>query len=116
MEKHMRKEKTMNTNKEILTNIAKTLEESATTSWTSGGFEEWSRWARKMRDTINSVIPNLRTVSNNQPKFNSTAPLHPSDKEVESWFETNVGENCSASSAIYKFRLWLKDRELENKN
>jgi hypothetical protein len=35
----------------------------------------------------------------------------PTDKEVEQWFEDNIGtvNDCSASSAIYKFRLWLRD-------
>lgn len=105
-----------NTNKEILTNIANTLDQATTVGWSRGDFEDWAKWARRMRDTINSVTPNLRTIANTQPKINSTAPLHPSDKEVEEWFELNVGEGCSASSAIYKFRLWLKDRELANKN
>ena len=34
----------------------------------------------------------------------------PTDKEVEIWFSNNIDDNCSASSAIYKYRLWLKDR------
>jgi len=33
----------------------------------------------------------------------------PTDKEVEQWFDKNI-DGDSASSAIYKFRLWLKDR------
>lgn len=33
----------------------------------------------------------------------------PSDKEVEDWFVLNI-DNDSASSAIYKFRLWLEER------
>ena len=39
----------------------------------------------------------------------------PTDKEVEKWFDENIGYDkekpCSASSAIYKFRLWLKERK-----
>jgi hypothetical protein len=36
----------------------------------------------------------------------------PTDEESEKWYEENIGINndCSASSAIYKFRLWLRDR------
>lgn len=36
----------------------------------------------------------------------------PTDSDVEKWFDENIGVNsdCSASSAIYKFRLWLKER------
>ena len=40
----------------------------------------------------------------------------PSDGETEKWFEENIGtvNDCSASSAIYKFRLWLKERGKSN--
>lgn len=34
----------------------------------------------------------------------------PTDIEVNDWFEYNIDSECSASSAIYKFRLWLKQR------
>lgn len=42
-----------------------------------------------------------------------TMDLLPSDEETAQWFEDNIGivNDCSASSAIYKFRLWLKDRQ-----
>jgi len=33
----------------------------------------------------------------------------PTDKEVEEWFVENIDEGCSASSAVYKFRLWLQE-------
>jgi hypothetical protein len=41
----------------------------------------------------------------------------PTDKEVHKWFDENIGvnNNCSASSAIYKFRLWLNEREQKPK-
>jgi len=39
----------------------------------------------------------------------------PSDVESEKWFNENISEGCSASSGIYKFRLWLKEREKLNK-
>lgn len=43
-------------------------------------------------------------------------PSLPSDSETEKWFIENIGVNndCSASSAIYKFRLWLKERFKNN--
>lgn len=41
----------------------------------------------------------------------------PTDTETEKWFSENIGNDkekpCSASSAIYKFRLWLKERQNE---
>lgn len=39
--------------------------------------------------------------------------LLPTDAETEQWFADNI-DGDSASSAIYKFRLWLKD-EFERK-
>lgn len=32
----------------------------------------------------------------------------PADDAVQNWFEENIDKECSASSAIYKFRLWLR--------
>lgn len=34
--------------------------------------------------------------------------LLPADDAVQNWFEENVDKECSASSAVYKFRLWLE--------
>ena len=38
----------------------------------------------------------------------------PHDDECEKWFNENIDKDCSASSAVYKFRLWLKEREKLN--
>jgi hypothetical protein len=40
-----------------------------------------------------------------------SAGVFPNDEETNEWFEKNIGDinDCSASSAIYKFRLWLKE-------
>lgn len=37
----------------------------------------------------------------------------PNDEETAKWFEENIGivNGCCASSAIYKFRCWLQERE-----
>ncbi len=32
----------------------------------------------------------------------------PNDEQVSNWYTENIDADCSASSAIYKFRLWLK--------
>jgi len=45
-----------------------------------------------------------------QTKNKEEAEILPNDSETEEWFDENVDKNCSASSAIYKFRLWLADR------
>ena len=37
----------------------------------------------------------------------------PNDEETEQWFTDNI-DGDSASSAIYKFRLWLRDRQSLN--
>lgn len=38
------------------------------------------------------------------------ADILPTDEEVGKWFDENIATGCSASSGIYKFRLWLRDR------
>lgn len=37
--------------------------------------------------------------------------LLPNDEETARWYNENIGAGCSASSAVYKFRLWLKERQ-----
>lgn len=37
----------------------------------------------------------------------------PADDAVQNWFEENIDKECSASSAIYKFRLWLESLQRE---
>lgn len=37
----------------------------------------------------------------------------PADDAVQNWFEENIDKECSASSAIYKFRLWLGSLQRE---
>jgi len=36
----------------------------------------------------------------------------PDDEQTAKWFDENIGlnEDCSASSGIYKFRMWLNER------
>jgi hypothetical protein len=39
-------------------------------------------------------------------------PVLPADDAVQNWFEENIDKECSASSAIYKFRLWLQSLQV----
>lgn len=34
----------------------------------------------------------------------------PTDQETCDWYNDNIDKDCSASSAVYKFRLWLVER------
>ena len=57
------------TEKLVLKNLINSLNESTVTTWESGYMEEWSTWARKMRDTIKtstSVLDAL--VSDENPE------------------------------------------------
>lgn len=38
--------------------------------------------------------------------------LLPADDAVQNWFEENIDKECSTSSAIYKFRLWLESLQV----
>lgn len=52
----------------------------------------------------------FRWGMNEDDKFKSITSL-PTDAQVKDWFDENIEKDCSASSAIYKFRIWLKQRE-----
>lgn len=36
----------------------------------------------------------------------------PADDAVQNWFEENIDKECSASSAVYKFRQWLESLQV----
>lgn len=38
----------------------------------------------------------------------------PTDDEVTDWWAHHISDDVSASSAVYKFRLWLKDRSAKS--
>lgn len=42
--------------------------------------------------------------------------LLPADDAVQTWFEENIQKDCGASSAIYKFRQWLRSLSAESKS
>jgi hypothetical protein len=42
-------------------------------------------------------------------------PLLPANDAVQNWFEENIDKECSASSAIYKFRVWLESLQGQSK-
>jgi hypothetical protein len=100
-----------NLSKQILSNCINLLSKSTDSGFSRGDLDDWSEFAKIMRRTINGVIPQLKSVSESIKPQTSSAG-HPTDKEVEAWFKENITEDCSASSAIYKFRIWLKDREI----
>lgn len=45
-------------------------------------------------------------------KGNYKQPALPADDAVQNWFEENIDKECSASSAIYKFRQWLESLQV----
>lgn len=49
--------------KKNLNELANSLQKSTTTSWSTGGLEQFSVWAKRMRDTINVVVPQLRVIA-----------------------------------------------------
>lgn len=60
-----------------------------------GGIEPYKTWLE-------------RQLCNRLERIDKLKP--PTDSESEQWFIENISEGCSASSAIYKFRLWLAER------
>lgn len=59
------------------------------------------------KDCIDSAVK--RFIKFSKTNYNVSLP---SDGETEKWFKENIGivNDCSSASAIYKFRLWLKER------
>ena len=51
------------TQKEILKAIADRLDEVSNVSLYPGNFDQWTNWAMKMKETIQSVTPILNTIS-----------------------------------------------------
>lgn len=102
------------TEKQVIIDCLDKLKKSTDAGFSSGFLDDFRDWASKMRSAINYSVPTIRTIVEGVDTDKSPV-LHPTDREVEKWFEENIGEECSASTAIYKFRLWLKDRDLERR-
>lgn len=49
--------------KDLLLSIVTELESSTNTSWRSGNLDDVYTWAKKMKDTILTVVPQLRIVA-----------------------------------------------------
>lgn len=55
-----------NTERKILKDIADRLDSSTLTSWDRGDLEAFKIWSIKMRETINTITPIIRTISNSE--------------------------------------------------
>lgn len=65
----------------------------------------------KVSETLFNVYPDeMRSISKLLAQAKIVGSM-PNDKQVEEWYDINIGDrsDCSPSSAIYKFRLWLAD-------
>jgi hypothetical protein len=49
--------------KKILLDIIQRLESVSVVQWRTGYLDDWSEWAQRMRDTIRSVSPMMRTLT-----------------------------------------------------
>lgn len=55
-----------NTERKIIRDIADRLDASTKTSWDRGDLDAFKEWALKMRVTIHTASPILRTISNSE--------------------------------------------------
>ena len=55
-----------NTERKIIRDIADRLDSSTNTSWDRGDLDAFKVWSFKMRETIYTVSPILRTISNSE--------------------------------------------------
>ena len=68
----------------IITAAISTLEKSKNTEWSSGTFEDWAQYARKMKQTISSNIPILKEcVSALEVYEQEVTELKARNKELE---------------------------------
>lgn len=57
-----------NVQKEIILESCRKLSESARTNWYRAGFDEWTEYAKKMKNTIETVVPILSRIANSDEK------------------------------------------------
>lgn len=71
----------MKTTKQILLDIANRLDESVSTSWSSGDLSQWVDHAKRMKSSIASVTPILKTIANGKEVESTTTPTKSCKKE-----------------------------------
>lgn len=57
-----------NIQKEIILESCRKLSESTRTNWSRAGFDEWTEYAKKMKNTIETVVPILSRIANSDEK------------------------------------------------
>jgi hypothetical protein len=68
--------------------------------------EKGKELSTNVSQQINNFLLTTEIIKEDEIKNNL-----PTDEETQKWFDENIAKDCSASSAIYKFRLWLKERQ-----
>lgn len=53
-----------NTQKQIIRDIANTLDKSTITTWDRGDLEDWTTYGRRMKNVIKTTTPILNTIAN----------------------------------------------------
>jgi hypothetical protein len=61
----------LKTEKQILLDVVSSLHSSTFTTWSTGTLDDWIIYAKKMRITIDSVVPIIRTIANYPDETNS---------------------------------------------
>jgi hypothetical protein len=78
-------------------------------NWSNG---EYKGDNVKIKEKVTHIIGILKLFNEDSASLHSLPTQGgvrlPNDEEVKDWYSGNIDADCSASSAIYKFRLWLK--------
>jgi len=69
-------------------------------------------WTRKEHNGEVFTTEELYLIAESEGVFKELKEL-PTDEEVFDWYQSNIEEDCSASSAIYLFREWMQKRLFE---
>jgi phage-related protein len=82
-----------NIQKEIILESCRKLSESTRRNWSGAGFDEWAEYAKKMKNTIETVVPILSSIANSDEK-------------------ESISENAEIRSVISKLAAELNKNDL----
>ena len=109
----------MNTNKQLLLDIATRLTDSTKTSWDRGDLEQWANHGKSMKTTILSVVPILKTLSeefkpiDNNRTFNNVQALLKTADEVKQGY-ANINTLKSLESPNYSYSTDIQPNTANN--
>jgi hypothetical protein len=82
----------METNKQLLIDIANKLNDSTKKNWDTGDVSQWAKFGRKMWNTIDAVTPMIRTIAGAKITETNENPTKKEQKIVISHLQHEINE------------------------